>query len=412
MAKFLFSPTSTAICEDSSYILQLEGISKGFPGQRQLVLQEVEFRLPQGDILGIVGPSGCGKTTLLRTIAGFEQPDAGRIVLGDRVVAGNGQRIPPEQRGVGLVFQDFALFPHLDVLANVMFGLRPTGVTGLRPTNLFASASRSDKRSSQLAELQSPSQEARERAYEVLALVGLEAFARRYPHELSGGQQQRVALARALAPRPSLILLDEPLSNLDVQVRHYLREEIRKILKETQTSAIFVTHDQEEALCLSDWVAVMHQGRIEQWGSPEEIYREPATRFVAEFITQANFLTCERQDYGWQAGELLRIPAQALRDQPDPNLHRGELMIRQEDLQLYPDPQGGITIRDRQFLGREYRYCLTTDAGKELHALTREVLPVGTRVQIAVGQGRLFPLSEHQGLPISDKERNREKSIA
>ncbi len=419
MAKFLFSPTSTATCEDSSYILQLEGISKGFPGQRQLVLQEVEFRLPQGDILGIVGPSGCGKTTLLRTIAGFEQPDAGRIVLEDCVVAGDGQWIPPERRGVGLVFQDFALFPHLDVLANVMFGLRPTKVTGLRPTNVTglrptgvtASASRSDKRS-QLAELQSTSQEASERAYEVLRLVGLEAFARRYPHELSGGQQQRVALARALAPKPSLILLDEPLSNLDVQVRHYLREEIRKILKETQTSAIFVTHDQEEALCLSDWVAVMRQGCIEQWGSPEEIYREPATRFVAEFITQANFLTCERQDHGWQAGELLRIPAQALRDQPDPNLHRGELMIRQEDLQLFPDPQGGITIRDRQFLGREYRYCLTTDAGKELHALTREVLPVGTRVQIAVGQGRLFPLSEHEGLPISDKERNREKSIA
>ncbi len=423
MAKFPFASTPASACQTSPDILQVEGISKGFPGQRHPVLSEIQFRLPKGDLLGIVGPSGCGKTTLLRTIAGFEQPDAGRIVLGDRVVAGDGQWIPPERRGVGLVFQDFALFPHLDVLANVMFGLRPTGVTGLRPTgvtglrptgvtsNVILSASRGDKRS-QLAELQSPSQEASERAYEVLALVGLEAFARRYPHELSGGQQQRVALARALAPKPSLILLDEPLSNLDVQVRHYLREEIRKILKETQTSAIFVTHDQEEALCLSDWVAVMHQGRIEQWGSPEEIYREPATRFVAEFITQANFLTCERQDHGWQAGELLRIPAQALRDQPDPNLHRGELMIRQEDLQLYPDPQGGITIRDRQFLGREYRYCLTTDAGKELHALTREVLPVGTRVQIAVGQGRLFPLSEHQGLPTPDKERNREKSIA
>ncbi|MEN9221595.1 MAG: ABC transporter ATP-binding protein [Thermostichus sp. BF3_bins_97] len=410
MAEFPFASTPAGAYPNSPSILQLDGLSKWFPGQRQPVLREVAFRLPQGDLLGIVGPSGCGKTTLLRTIAGFEQPDSGQIVLGERVVAGAGQWIPPEQRGVGLVFQDFALFPHLDVLANVMFGLRPTKVNGLRPTKV--NGLRPVNRS-QLAELQSTSQEASERAHEVLKLVGLEAFAQRYPHELSGGQQQRVALARALAPKPSLILLDEPLSNLDVQVRHYLREEIRKILKETQTSAIFVTHDQEEALCLSDWVAVMRQGRIEQWGSPEEIYREPATRFVAEFITQANFLTCERQDHGWQAGELLRIPVQALRDQPDPALRQGELMIRQEDLHLHPDPQGSITIRDRQFLGREYRYCLLTDAGKELHALTREVLPIGARVQIAVGQGRLFPLSEPQGsLSMPSNEITREKSVA
>ncbi|MFQ3583657.1 MAG: ABC transporter ATP-binding protein [Cyanobacteriota bacterium] len=389
MAESLFTSTSAAAHQTSSCILQLDGVSKGFPGQQQLVLSEIQFRLPKGDLLGIVGPSGCGKTTLLRTIAGFEQPDAGRIIIGDRVVAGAGQWIPPEQRGVGLVFQDFALFPHLDVLANVMFGLRPTNVNGLRPTNVNGLRKVND---SQWAE--GTAQGARERAYEVLRLVGLEEFARRYPHELSGGQQQRVALARALAPNPSLILLDEPLSNLDVQVRHYLREEIRRILKETQTSAIFVTHDQEEALCLSDWMAVMRQGRIEQWGSPEEVYRDPATRFVAEFITQANFLACKRQDQGWQAENLLRIPTQVLKAPLDPELHRGELMVRQEDLQLYPDPTGEITIRDRQFLGREYRYCLMTDAGKELHALTREVLPIGSRVQIAVEEARLFPVHE------------------
>ncbi|MDT7946349.1 MAG: ABC transporter ATP-binding protein [Cyanobacteriota bacterium PSP.bin.10] len=403
MAESLFSPNPTAAREDPSYILQLEGISKGFPGQRQLVLREVEFCLPQGDILSIVGPSGCGKTTLLRTIAGFEQPDSGRILLGGQVVAGEGQWIPPERRGVGLVFQDFALFPHLNVLANVMFGLRPT--------TPFASAAGGGNRSSSTelrAELRGAAQQARERAYEVLRLVGLEDYTHRYPHELSGGQQQRVALARALAPRPSLILLDEPLSNLDVQVRYYLREEIRKILKQTQTSAIFVTHDQEEALCLSDWVAVMREGRIEQWGSPEEVYREPATRFVAEFITQANFLRCERREFGWQAEELLHIPFQALRDQPDPSLRCAELMVRQEELHLHPDPQGGIVIRDRQFLGREYRYCLITAAGKELHALAREALPVGARVHIAVGQGRLFPLAE--GSSVAEKEPNRAKS--
>ncbi len=390
MAEFLVSSTSNTDQADPPYILQLEGISKRFPGQRQRVLQEVEFRLRQGDILGIVGPSGCGKTTLLRIIAGFEQPDSGRVLLGGQVVAGDGQWIPPERRGVGLVFQDFALFPHLDVLANVMFGLRPTNVTR-------AGARRSHR--PPLTELRSTAQQARERAYEVLRLVGLEDYAHRYPHELSGGQQQRVALARALAPRPSLILLDEPLSNLDVQVRYYLREEIRKILKQTQTSAIFVTHDQEEALCLSDWVAVMREGRIEQWGSPEEVYREPATRFVAEFITQANFLRCERRESGWQAEELLRIPFQALQDQPDPNLRWGELMIRQEELRLHPDPQGGVIIRDRQFLGREYRYCLVTETGKELHALAREALPVGSRVRITVEQGRLFPISNPGVLP-------------
>jgi len=388
MAEF-FSSTSTAARTDSPYILEVEHISKGFPGQRQLVLQELAFRLPQGDILGIVGPSGCGKTTLLRTIAGFEQPDSGRILLGGRVVAGEGQWIPPERRGVGLVFQDFALFPHLDVLANVMFGLRPTA--------LFASAAGGGSRSSS-AEVGGAAQQARERADEVLRLVGLEDYAHRYPHELSGGQQQRVALARALAPKPSLILLDEPLSNLDVQVRYYLREEIRKILKQTQTSAIFVTHDQEEALCLSDWVAVMREGRIEQWGSPEEVYREPATRFVAEFIAQANFLRCERREFGWQAEGLLHIPFQALRDQPDPHLRQGELMIRQEELRLHPNPQGRVTIRDRQFLGREYRYCLVTETGKQLHALAREALPVGTRVQVTVEQGRLFPISEPQSV--------------
>jgi len=389
MAEFLISSTSTAARTDSPYILEVEHISKGFPGQRQLVLQELAFRLPQGDILGIVGPSGCGKTTLLRTIAGFEQPDSGRILLGGRVVAGEGQWIPPERRGVGLVFQDFALFPHLDVLANVMFGLRPTA--------LFASAAGGGSRSSS-AEVGGAAQQARERADEVLRLVGLEDYAHRYPHELSGGQQQRVALARALAPKPSLILLDEPLSNLDVQVRYYLREEIRKILKQTQTSAIFVTHDQEEALCLSDWVAVMREGRIEQWGSPEEVYREPATRFVAEFIAQANFLRCERREFGWQAEGLLHIPFQALRDQPDPHLRQGELMIRQEELRLHPNPQGRVTIRDRQFLGREYRYCLVTETGKQLHALAREALPVGTRVQVTVEQGRLFPISEPQSV--------------
>ncbi|MDX2273765.1 MAG: ABC transporter ATP-binding protein [Cyanobacteriota bacterium] len=334
-------------------VVELAGVSKWFSSQGKPAVADVSFQLPKGDLLGLLGPSGCGKTTLLRLIAGFEQPQTGRICLGDQQVAGVGIWIPPERRDVGLVFQDFALFPHLTVAENVGFGLTTR---------------------------QTETKRRQKRIHEVLELVALQGLDKRYPHELSGGQQQRVALARALAPHPAVILLDEPLSNLDVQVRLYLREEIRKVLKQTGTSGIFVTHDQEEALAISDWVAVMSDGRIEQLDSPENIYWQPTSRFVAEFVTQANFLPATWQGSHWQT-EVGNFPAQG-----EATVLSGEVMIRQEDLLLQPDPDGRVVIRDRQFLGREYAYCLATGTGRELHVRSCRSLAVGSRVQLSVDQ--------------------------
>ncbi len=333
-------------------LLQVESLTCSFAGSGIPVVNQVSFALQQGEILGILGPSGCGKTTLLRLLAGFLAPDQGVITLRGRTVAGQGLWIPPERRDVGIVFQEFALFPHLTVAGNVMFGISHLPTTARQ-----------------------------RRCREVLELVNLQDYAQRYPHELSGGQQQRVALARALAPSPALILLDEPLSNLDVQVRLYLREEIAKILKAAGTTAIFVTHDQEEALAIADWVAVMESGRIRQWGSPEMIYRQPADFFVAQFVTQANFLPAEKHTQGWltalgliAGGRYTYFPEQQ------------QVMIRQEDLKMIRDPAANVRITARQFLGREYRYCLQTPSGQDLHALTPEVFQVGERVRLTVAE--------------------------
>lgn len=344
-----------------SMILQLEGLTKQFSRATSPVVDAVTLALPAGELLGLLGPSGCGKTTLLRLIAGFEHPEAGAIQLAGRTVAGSKVRVAPEQRSVGMVFQDFALFPHLTVAQNVTFGLRH--LSKKQPV------------------------EVQNRTAEAIALVGLEGLESRYPHELSGGQQQRVALARALAPRPALILLDEPLSNLDVQVRLYLREEVRSILKATGISGIFVTHDQEEALAISDRVAIMQQGQLEQVGTPEEIYRHPASRFVAKFVTQANFLPAQRRGQLWET----EVGCFALPLNPEctsAQVDTGELMIRQEDLLLELDTSAPVVIRDRHFLGREYCYCLLTPSGQELHArIPAETnLPVGARVQLSIAE--------------------------
>lgn len=334
-------------------ILQIDHLSKQFPGGAIPAIDGVTLTLPQGDLLSLLGPSGCGKTTLLRLIAGFERPQTGSIQLAGRTVAGPGAWLPPEQRDVGMVFQDYALFPHLTVAGNIAFGLQ------------------ANDRKSGMAQL------IQQRVTEVLALVGLEGLEKRYPHELSGGQQQRVALARALAPRPALVLLDEPLSNLDATVRLRLRQEIRAILKAAGTSAVFVTHDQEEALSISDWVAVMRRGQVEQVDRPEIVYRDPSSRFVAEFVAQANFLPAQRQAQGWETEVGCFQVAESHSDQP---LQQGELMIRQEDLQLQQDDNAPVIIHDRQFLGREHRYCLRTPSGRELHART------STDVELSVGQ--------------------------
>lgn len=341
-------------------ILHLENITKQFAKTSNAAVEKLTLTLPQGDLLGLLGPSGCGKTTLLRLIAGFEEPQAGIIKISDRIVAGNGNWIAPEHRDIGMVFQDYALFPHLTVAKNVAFGLHNS-----RQKWQFNT---------------------KKRTAEVIALVGLQGLENRYPHQLSGGQQQRVALARAIAPQPALVLLDEPLSNLDVQVRLRLRQEVRAILKNTGTSGVFVTHDQEEALFISDWVAVMQQGRLEQFGTPEVIYKEPRSRFVAEFVTQANFLAAQRCGNLWKT-EIGDFPAHSQ------GLEHGDLMIPQEDLVLTPDPQATVVICDRQFLGREHCYCLLTASGQKLLArTTRVALPVGTKVSLSVKSALLvFP---------------------
>jgi len=280
-----------------------------------VAVRDVTCHAQDGEILALLGPSGCGKTTFLRLVAGFEVPDAGEIELAGRIVAGSGRGVPPERRRVGFVFQDYALFPHLTVAGNVGYGVR-------------------DHRARA------------ERVAQTLALVGLEGLGDRYPHELSGGQQQRVALARALAPGPSIVLLDEPFSNLDADLRARVRTEVRGILRAAGATAIFVTHDQDEALEIADRVAVMREGRIEQLGRPEEIYHTPATRFVADFVGEAWFLpatvdreivTCELGTYS--LGGAAVEPGEA------------EIMLRPEDISLEPDPDGADRVVERRFQG-------------------------------------------------------------
>ena len=241
-------------------VLELNNICYSYNDQ-DLVCNLLSLQLEQGQIGCLLGPSGCGKTTVLRCIAGFESITGGTIKLNGRAVSQPGLTLPPEKRRVGMVFQDYALFPHLTVAGNVAFGL------------------------SSLA-----ARERQQRAAELLEVVGLSAAGDKYPHELSGGQQQRVALARALAPRPELLLLDEPFSNLDVDLRERLSLEVRDILKAQNTTAILVTHDQHEAFAIADLIGVMNQGRIEQWDSAYNLYHRPANRFVADFIGQGVFL--------------------------------------------------------------------------------------------------------------------------
>lgn len=353
----------------SSSILHLNQITRQFSRHALPAVYSVSFSLHQGDLLALLGPSGCGKTTLLRLIAGFEQPQNGTIEIAQKRVAGAGCWVPPEQRGVGMVFQDYALFPHLTVRQNVEFGLS----------------------------IQHKPAIVKQRVQEAVALVRLEGMEDRYPHQLSGGQQQRVALARALAPKPFLILLDEPLSNLDAQVRLRLRQELRVILKAAGASAIFVTHDQEEALSIADQIAIMCNGCIEQVGPPERLYQEPASRFVAEFVTQANLLPAQRQGNFWQT-EIGSFPTAQTTTLLNEETDVAELMVRQDDLILKPDETSAVVVSDRQFLGREYRYSLQTSSGTELVARTstETALSLGTRVYVKIVAKKLQAFSRQE----------------
>jgi len=365
-----------------SLILSLDGVSHQFPGSSTAAVSDVSLDLATGEILALLGPSGCGKTTLLRLIAGFEVPQQGRITIAGTPVCGGAAAVPPERRSVGMVFQDFALFPHLTVAENLAFGLQKLSQGT-----------------------------AKERVAEAIALIGLQGYEARYPHELSGGQQQRVALARALAPRPDLVLLDEPLSNLDVQVRVALRQEIRDVLKATGTSAVFVTHDQEEAMAIADQVAVMQAGQLQQQGSPERLYHEPTSRFVAKFVTQANFLPAQQQGDVWvtELGTFSTARVHCACNLPwRDDSHAtvtGDLMIRQEDLLPVADEAGTLVVRDRQFLGREYAYTLEAPSGRLLLArtATRTQLSMGARVSLNLGHAtlRFFPHDPQPALALA-----------
>ncbi|MCU4800615.1 ABC transporter ATP-binding protein [Halobacteria archaeon HArc-gm2] len=256
---FEAAPATGTNADAGDPVLELDGVGKRYGPET--AVSELDLTVRDGELLTLLGPSGCGKTTTLRMIAGLEDPSEGTVTVADETVAGDGAIVPPEERDVGMVFQEFALFPHLTVAENVAFGLDDPD-----------------------------SEAAGERVAELLDLVGLGEYGDRTPGDLSGGQRQRVALARSLAPEPDVLLLDEPFSNLDVRLRVAMREEVRRILDEAGVTAVSVTHDQEEALSISDRVAVMHDGHVEQVGSPAEVFEHPESRFVASFLGQASFL--------------------------------------------------------------------------------------------------------------------------
>ncbi len=332
-------------------LVHLEHVTKRFAADRPPATDGLSFTVESGRILALLGPSGCGKTTTLRLIAGFETPDQGRIAIAGQTVADadRGIHVEPEARGVGVVFQDYALFPHLTIAQNVGFGLERT--------------SRSERRA---------------RVAQILDLVGLTDFAERYPHELSGGQQQRVAVARALAPAPTLILLDEPFSNLDADLRAQMRDEVEKILRATGTTAIFVTHDQEEAFTIADQVGVLDQGRLEQVGAPEVIYHNPATPFVAEFVGAADFLPglLSREGIVTEIGVFGNLNGRALGS-------RVRVMIRPDDVTFVPDAAGEAVIVRRYFRGSENLYCLDLPSGHRVHSSqpSSAAFPNGLRVR-------------------------------
>jgi iron(III) transport system ATP-binding protein len=335
--------------------LENKHLVKTFDDNRFPAVDDISFSMQHGEILTLVGPSGCGKTTTLRLIAGLAQPDSGEVWINDRQVSGPRTFIPPEQRDVGMVFQDLALFPHLNAYRNIAFGLQRHTRDQVEKT-----------------------------VREMLCLVGLESYGNRFPHELSGGERQRVALARALAPRPVLVLMDEPFSSLDTDRRISMREQVRSLLKHLKATVIFVTHDQEEALYMGDRVAVFNQGRLAQLGTPEEIFQHSATRFVAEFMGSSIFLP------GTVTPEGIRTAAGLIQQQAGfPPNTPVDVTVRADDIHFQPDQAGNGLITKRIFKGVLNLYRLRLDSGETLEAFKAhtEVFEPGTRVCVQIEPG-------------------------
>ena len=335
--------------QDKPTVLELNKVTCSYEAGRPAV-HEISLTANTGEIICLLGPSGCGKTTTLRAIAGFETVTEGTILLKGRTVSDSTHHISPEERRVGMVFQDYALFPHLSVNDNVCFGL----------THL----SSDDRRC---------------RVKEMLALTGLSELGQRYPHELSGGQQQRVALARALAPQPVLLLLDEPFSNLDPDMTYKMRGELHRVLKSTQTTAILVTHDHEEAFTMADKVAVLHQGRLEQFASPETIYHLPASRFVAEFVGQADFIPGEIRHHAVTT-EIGALPL----PQDYHGSDRVMVMIRPDDIEICGEDTCEARIESRQFRGSENLYGIRLPSGHIIHSSESSTKFYALNTQVSV----------------------------
>jgi len=339
--------------------LRVRGVSKRFGSV--LAVDAVDLEVPKGSFTALLGPSGCGKTTLLRIVAGLERADTGSVLLGEHEVDGPRGAVPPEDRSVGLVFQEHALFPHLDVGANVAFGLR-----GM------------------------PRATRAERVAEVLTLVGLAGLERRRPSALSGGQRQRVALARALAPSPTLLLLDEPFSSLDAALRVSLRDEVRAILRAADQTALLVTHDQEEALSVADRVGVMFDGRLHQVADPQTLYRAPATPEVAAFIGDADIVPATR------AGQyLIDTPLGRLATASPVQADRVAAVIRPESVRLRASTSGRGEVRTLTYFGRDQLVGVRLDDGTEVRARRGPDLDLhrGDRVEVQVeGPAVTFPV--------------------
>jgi putative spermidine/putrescine transport system ATP-binding protein len=348
--------------------LDLSHLEKSFGPTR--VVKDFDLAVEQGEFVSFLGPSGCGKTTVLRMVAGFEAPTSGSITIDGQDVTG----LRPNQRNIGMVFQAYALFPNLTVAGNVGFGLRVAGT---------------------------PKSEIKGRVQEMLALIGLPDLAERYPFQLSGGQQQRVALARALAPRPRVLLLDEPLSALDAKIRVALREEIKEIQQKLGITTIFVTHDQEEALSISDRIVVMHQGIADQTGTPFEIYNRPTTRFVAQFVGTLNTLDAKVLDAASGKVQIAGTPVALNRALPGA-ADAISLALRPEVVALGRSEGHGVVLEGRiaevHFLGSVIR--IRVDVGGNIVSLDTFNRPdapppeVGSAAEISVSERDLLVLAD------------------
>jgi iron(III) transport system ATP-binding protein len=335
-------------------ILRVEDVSKEYGVEA--AVEDLSFAVEDGELLTLLGPSGCGKTTTLRLLAGLEQPTTGTISIAGEQVADPTTALAPEDRSIGMVFQDFALFPHLTVRENIAFGI---------------------------SEMPEATQEAR--VEELLELVDMPGMGDRSPDQLSGGQQQRVALARSLAPEPDILLLDEPFSNLDVRLRVEMREEVRRILKAAGVTAVSVTHDQEEALSISDRVAVMHDGTVEQIGPPGQVFQHPRSRFVASFLGQAGFLSAQIDEaVHTEIGSFERDLLAGL--EPAYEGADVDVLVRPDDIKVAPATNGdgdGRIVR-RQYTGPSYIYHVELDNADTVRCMHKhdDEYPVGERVSV------------------------------